>query len=257
MPLPRWKSVAVSVPGFAHQENDLPCEDFHEISTIDDWFVAAVSDGAGTASNSGEGSAAICKGVVERIVIQLSRSDNQYTTDFAATIRAWVEAEIRDVRAQLVTNQMRSLMSFHATLVGVVANSQGGVFFHIGDGAGLAMTSGNFGSYIISSPDNGEYPDETYFFTDHEWQKHLRVTSFGSEYDLIALMTDGVTPFALAQGANGPHIPFLLPVSRYLASSTREAGETALADTLNQIAVRKITNDDKTLVWALRSDEYG
>jgi hypothetical protein len=60
MPLPRWKSVAVSVPGFAHQENDLPCEDFHEISTIDEWFVAAVSDGAGTASNSGEGSAAIC-----------------------------------------------------------------------------------------------------------------------------------------------------------------------------------------------------
>ena len=255
MALSRWKPVAVCVTGFAHQENDLPCQDFYAVTAFDDWFIATVSDGAGTAVNSSEGSAAICKAVVDKLIFQILNLPTQYATDIASEIKHWVEAEIQSVRAQLVTDGAGSLASFHATLVGVVANKQGGVFFHIGDGAGVAMASDDYRSFVISGPENGEYPDETFFFTDPEWQRHLRMTSFGGEYDLIVLMTDGVTPFALAQGATGPHLPFFEPVSRHLATCTSEDGERALADTLGQIAIRRITSDDKTMVWAMRGDE--
>jgi hypothetical protein len=255
MPRSIWKGVAVSIPGFGHQDNGLPCQDHHKFRIFDDWLIGAISDGAGTAANARDGAAAICTAIVDKIFDELSWTPPRPGTDMAVQIRQWVETGIESVRDELMTDGTNPLASFNATLVGVVANGQGGVFFHIGDGAGLAIASRNFGSYIISGPENGEYTDETYFFTDHEWQRHLRITSFSGEYDLITLMTDGVTPFALTNGANGPHAPFLKPVSRYLASCTREAGEIALADTLNQMAIRRITNDDKTLVWALRNDE--
>jgi hypothetical protein len=80
----------------------------------------------------------------------------------------------------------------------------------------------------------------------------LRLTSFGPEFGLVVLMSDGVTPFALGPGATEPHIPFIAPLSRFLITQPRDQGEKALAATLEKDALRRITSDDKTLLWALR-----
>ena len=64
-------------------------------------------------------------------------------------------------------------------------------------------------------------------------------------------MSDGVTPLALASGK--PYAPFLDPLSRFLSEHSQEEGAAALAATLEEDAIRRITGDDKTLVWAIRS----
>ena len=132
----------------------------------------------------------------------------------------------------------------------MVASQNGGTFFHIGDGAGAATNFNNFGHYITSPPENGEYANETYFFSQLDWKEHLRLTPFGSDYDLILLMTDGVTPFAMGAGATSPHPPFWRPVCNFLASHSSVDGEVALSNVLEREEIRKITDDDKTLVWA-------
>jgi hypothetical protein len=79
------------------------------------------------------------------------------------------------------------------------------------------------------------------------------VTPFGPAYNLIALLSDGVTPFALTRGGMAPYLPFFDPLSHFLAERTREDGERALAALLDRDSIRPITGDDKTLLWALRS----
>jgi hypothetical protein len=160
---------------------------------------------------------------------------------------------IESVRSEILKIAVdHSMGDFHATLIGVIAGPSGGLFFHIGDGAACATDVETFSPSILSQPENGEYANETFFFTQPDWQQHIRLTPFGRQFDLLALMSDGVTPFALASETAGPHKPFFDPLSRYLRSHTREEGESALAATLEKDAIRRITGDDKTLVWALR-----
>jgi hypothetical protein len=256
MASPGWKTIGVSVPGFAHQAEGAPCEDFHAIASFANGrLVAVVSDGAGSAPRAVEGAKMICEGLVGHLAPHATKlgqgSDIQSEEN---SVRSWVAEGIESVRTKIAEISAGDpLSAFHATLVGAIAGPDGGFFFHLGDGAAFAACAEDFSQNILSHPENGEYANETYFFTQADWQEHLRLKRFDRQFDLLILMSDGVTPFALAPGAVAPHEPFFGPLSRYLASHTSEEGQRALAATLEQDAIRRITGDDKTLVWALRN----
>ena len=91
----------------------------------------------------------------------------------------------------------RELMDFSATVVGVFCHKDKGVFFHIGDGAGLAFSKDQSENFIISEPANGAFSCETFFYTMDEWLDCLRFT-FIENANRIILMTDGVTDFVFA-----------------------------------------------------------
>ena len=255
----QWKIVGASVTGFSHQAQALPCQDFHAASEFEGgWLAGAVSDGAGSASRSAQGAKVLCEGILSQIGSRLNQFGGGGEAYIDETVvRLWVEEDVELARSRLDITGGGTLAEFHATLVGVVAGPSGGVFFHIGDGAGCATIADTLSSSIMSLPENGEYTNETYFFTQADWKDHLRLTSFGPEFNLIALMSDGVTPFALAPGEVGPHAPFFDPVSKFLVSHSREEGELALIATLEKDLIRRITGDDKTLVWAVRVGSDG
>jgi hypothetical protein len=194
-----WKIAGASVAGFSHQETGAACQDSHATATLDNtWLVAAISDGAGSATRSAEGAHTVCHGIVRYIAAhlpQISQDEHQLNPTAAHLV---VAAGVELIRLALAnTANGDPLDFFHATLVGVIAGANGGVFFHIGDGAACAMEAESFSSCIISHPENGEYANETFFFTQPNWRDHLRITPFSAEFNLIALMSDGVTPFAL------------------------------------------------------------
>lgn len=253
-----WKVVSASSVGFSHQAEGRPCEDYYFVRTTDEgWLVAALSDGAGSASRSIEGARAICGGVVSEILNSLTLAAEVNMPQIEIAARSCVEKSIENVRVGLAAANNGSLADFHATLIGVIVGQSGGVFFHIGDGGACAMVLGNVENNIISAPENGEYANETYFFTEDFWKDHLRFTSFGPEFNVVSLMTDGATPFALGPKGESPHAPFFDPVSRFLEANGRDEGERALAATLGSEAARKITNDDKTIVWAVKVQAGG
>ena len=138
--------------------------------------------------------------------------------------------------------------------IGAVADLNGGAFFHVGDGAGAAFTQISDLETTVSKPQNGEYANETYFLTMDDWEDYLRITPFDEFSDTILLMSDGVTPMAMSQGCAAPEFKnFVNPVIKFLRDNDNSTGETGVTNTLSGDNVRKITGDDKTLLWAIRA----
>lgn len=138
---------------------------------------------------------------------------------------------------------------FSSTLVGWVTEPTGGFFFHIGDGIAVARHALDVPTdCTVSKPQNGEYANETYFYTRDDWADYLRLLPFGPAVELIAC-SDGISGFVLDRTGNGIAPGFVDPVGRFLASRESEAGTSALGELLNRDAVRKQNKDDKALVW--------
>jgi hypothetical protein len=257
-----WKIGGVSIAGFSHLEEDIPCQDAHAFRIRDDGqMIAAVADGAGSARLSHIGAQAFVDTVVSRIHHQLSleKFDPQ-------RIASWIVTSVNETRDQLIRHgdelqgdrRLRSpkLSDFAATLIVVVANLDGGAFFHVGDGAGTAFTLVNNAEVTVSKPHNGEYANETYFLTMDDWESYLRITPIiEKNADTILLMSDGVTPMAMSKGCATPEFEkFVNPVVKFLNANDKETGEAGVASTLSADGVRKITGDDKTLLWAIRAN---
>jgi serine/threonine protein phosphatase PrpC len=249
-----WRVAGISSAGPSHIKADEPCQDAHAVNSLGEWLIGVVSDGAGSAPNSAEAAHLICNVLINELTeiisgntapaLEVLRNDDL----IVATIDI-----LRERVAALAHEKGEPLEKFDATIIGVLANSEGGVFFHIGDGAGCAFSSSDAQINVLTYPENGEYPNQTYFLTEASYRSHLRVTHFGPECDAIILMTDGVTPFGLRSEKPGLRIEFLAPIAEYLRYHTREETESALADQLKRNQITKV-NDDKTLLCMVRED---
>jgi hypothetical protein len=248
-----WKVVAACLAGFGHEADGTPCQDAYYVSRdVPGWLIAVVSDGAGSATCSKEGSEVVSRMTVESIAHALKNNDWA-----VLSLRELVTAGVENARAELgrlAADSGRTLDDYHATLVGIAANASKVLFFHIGDGAAIATRLDDLSTAIVSRPENGEYANETYFVTQEEWREHLRFIDVDGTWNLFALMSDGVTPLALASDGSGPFVPFFQPISNYLQGHSEDEGGQSLSATLRREQIRRITGDDKTLVWAARLD---
>ena len=148
------------------------------------------------------------------------------------------------------TKNKQSLINFSATLVGFFYCKNQGIFFHIGDGAGIAFKEGEYNHFVISEPENGAFSCETYFYTMDDWQESLRFTNF-ENVNRVMLMTDGVTGFVFSGDFYKIHRNFLVPIVEYLESESRKTyAVEALCNTLNNSKAQRINADDKTILWA-------
>ena len=145
----------------------------------------------------------------------------------------------------------KEILNFSATVVGVVYHRNHGVFFHIGDGAGVAVCENNKNlSYILSRPANGRFSCETYFYTMKNWGECLRFTKI-DKCESLFLMTDGVTNFALSDDMCSLKKGFLEPINKYLKNEpNKQRALRALYNTLDTKQARKLNSDDKTFLWA-------
>lgn len=288
---PSWTVISSSVRGVRHEKEDGVCQDDAYSWIRGDWFYAAVSDGAGSASRSATGSSHIVRTVVEAVrdhaasgtpvtdeewrpVIEsaiqsaretlpvsdlppneASRDASSGATNEASASASASDGAINDEEPAEEPQPENPLAPFHATLVGAIGHAdRGGLFFHIGDGAGIACTVPNWNTDLtVSEPENGRYAGETFFYTQPQWRRHLRITPFSADTDLVTLMTDGATPFALNSDGAGLEEPFIRPVTSYLEGVDPQAGAQTLAQTLAGEDVRSITSDDVTFLWARKT----
>lgn len=253
-----WRYAGTSVTGTRHRARGEACQDRHIIrNTPEGALIAIASDGAGSARFGGEGAELLCSNVAASLERHLKQTDEPSCSRsnmmaLGRSIRDGVRSARSAVRAVAHGRDGSTLADFHATLVGgVLLPGRGGLLFHIGDGAAIAM-SANGDRWTLSAPRNGEYADTTYFFTDDEWWLSLRLAKALPDQRTLFVMTDGVTDIGLAntQAGKVPYMPFFLPISRFLADRGRTEGETALAATLDSPGICERTTDDKTLIWA-------
>lgn len=250
-----WKAIAASVRGSSHDADGQPKQDAFAFERQNGRLIAAVCDGAGTAKFSDYGAQHLADALVSALRAFSCRSSGRRVVDDSAEIESIVVGAVRRARETVlmgIPDPDAQLAECASTLVGCVADATGVVFFHIGDGAGIAFRAEDMVTVGVSRPANGEFAETTYFFTIEDWQHHLRFTRVEAPQSCVALMTDGAMCFALAKTTDQVETRFMAPVTHYLADPAVDevAGSAALEATLASTGASRISNDDKTLLWA-------
>lgn len=241
-----WRVFSAASIGKGHIDGGLPCQDAAEYAFGKGWLVAVVCDGAGSAAKSDVGAQA-CARAVCRVLAGVEGVPSTIKPDLIAQAIVAARADIQSLSLEHAIEARE----FACTVVGIVLSRDGGALFHIGDG--MAVVELSDGAVVLSSPENGEYANETYFVTGGDWQAHLRMTPFEGQIRRAALMSDGVVPFAISRSKTGLFAPFIDPVATYLAGVDEGAGSEALQATLADERTWEITQDDKSLIVILPS----
>ena len=233
----RWRTVAVSEVGDSHLKDGLPCQDACRIHVESRALIATVADGAGSARLSGIGSRAAVDAFVEESanLLKRGRSPEEAVCD------AFQEARRRV--SEIAGDEIRD---YHTTLLGVVATSKSFACGQIGDGAVIVD-----GEVAVESH-TGEYANQTCFLTQHHVPPNIYAAK--KRVSRIALITDGLEHHAVElQGhARSAHGPFFDPFFRWLKKTDQRDRTEQLSKFLRSDTVRSRTDDDVTLLLAMR-----
>lgn len=260
----KWIVQAAKVRGASHAITGENCQDFFAYKTSADgqWLSVAICDGAGSAPKSEIGAeyvtAEVIKGLSELVGEFNNSPPGGWVNDFLITILVKIRKDLRRIGGK------DDLSDFHCTLVAGVFGPIGGITIHIGDGAlfggsyntdtpGIAELSENF---FISTPHNGEYANETFFITEPDWIKNLRIRPVRPVQWVIA-GSDGGMALAL-ESAGSPTAKFVTSLLSHVNRSISwHNAESPLDKVLKSPEANKLTSDDRTLLVAYKHLDSG
>ena len=243
-----WKVLGESVIGTSHQRHGLPCQDaarFKLFGAANDWLVAVVADGAGSAAHAEIGAALTCSEVVHRI--ESAKADAFFTREEMCGLFA-------DVRQTLIAEAARlgvSPRELACTALVAVIGPAAAAFAQLGDGSiiiGAGLTC-----RPVFWPAPAEYANATDFLTDEHFAVALQFSVIDEPITEVGLLSDGLQRLVLNFTAREAHAPFFRPMFDRLHAAVDPAELVApFRSFLNSPQVNDRTDDDKTLVLAVR-----
>ena len=251
--------------GTSHERCGVPCQDAGACRVLAipgdnrQVLIAAVADGAGSAPRSAEGS---------------SLAVRMFLSDFAAIVdgdpdlgsigRADAVGWLLRLRREigLVAAEAGSTSDeFACTFLGVVAGAGRTVLLQIGDGAIVVDRGDGGGHRAVFWPQHGEFANTTNFVTQDGFEAVLAFEVIERGVTELALFSDGIERLVLDMASETVHSPALSPIFRWLAEAAPDAGETGpsagLSAYLRSARINERTDDDKTLVMAVRGADAG
>ncbi|HOT93457.1 MAG TPA: PP2C family serine/threonine-protein phosphatase [Anaerolineae bacterium] len=242
-----WQAIGASVQGTSHIRAGIPCQDAHGHRILGHCAIAAVADGLGSASKAAEAA----KQVVEVAMDTLAKSlVNALPSDADGWIKTMREvfAYVRQALEQTALSDALPLRDYGTTLIVTVVTQDWLAVGHIGDGAVVALFADDTLS-LVSSPQRGEYANETIPLTAPDALTLAHFSVFQSPVKAVALLTDGLQNLSLNLAAGTPFAPFFAPFFEVI-TQTLDSAEASrqLAEFLGSERVCARTDDDKTLV---------
>lgn len=161
--------IGISYRGNSHIKSDTPCQDCHIFSKINDkWSIAIVSDGAGSAKNSDQGSRAVCAAfkyymerlIQENAVLQYGHILDEKSWDIE--FKGMINQFHRDLKDSIVKPEI-PFESLAATIILLIYSCDGYMFAHIGDGRAAVRVNGEWKT--ILTPHKGSEANQTIFCT--------------------------------------------------------------------------------------------
>lgn len=244
-----WVWAAARRRGTAHAEAGTTCQDAWRCTLArgGDVLIATVCDGAGSAVRGGAGAALAARLLTAeaRLLIEAGTA----LPDAAALTALAARTRERLIGAAAAAGLSGRDVATTALLA--IADASGVAALHVGDGAIVAGRGA--GWEAIGWPEHGEYAGTTSFLTD---PAPARIFRQDTPLDRLALLSDGIERLALDFAAHRPHGPFFDGMATPVAASGATGRDAALSDALgrfldsDRVAAR--TDDDKTLIMAVR-----
>lgn len=208
----------------------------------------ALADGAGSRRLSGTGARRTVRVVVDYVLTNfhtlfesVSRGDN---TDAASSI---VNLIIRELSSDRFKRRGK-LEDYACTLIFAAADSDRTLLGHLGDGVAFSVSSQS--AEIASLPDNGEFANETFFFTARDAVERLRLTATKLEAPVsILLASDGAATSLLRQ-ADQAVAPAVYRLCEWTASRPRKEMNAALKANLEGMFLQKTADDCSIAIMA-------
>ena len=239
-----WKLVYGSVKGTSHVHSGQPCQDSCSGSVAGSTLFAACADGAGSAELSHLGAHA----AVESLMGQAASLESVPTRE---QVEIWVGAARARVLEEAAANDTTP-RQLACTLLAAIVGDSWAAFAQIGDG--VIVFDGPEGYELAFWPDNGEYANTTRFLTEDDYHANLRIEIVERYVTELALLTDGLQMLALDFGRVKVHDRFFTPLFRTLKNGPdEETLRTSLLEFMDSKRVNDRTDDDKTLLLAIRS----
>ncbi len=245
-----WKYVGASVIGTSHVKLGKPCQDSHGITVCaEDCLVGVVADGLGSAEYSDVGSKIAADSVIGYMTHELDLIPPHSNDDWQDLLqRAFVLARKNlEKEAQSRGCELRDLGT---TLIVFTAFPGGIAIAQIGDGAVVVQSDDGILT-TFSSPQRGEYANETVPLTMDNALERVRYSVQANSIRNIAAFSDGLQNLALITATYEPFEPFFTPLFNFLNASTDTAAvEEKIKAFLGSEKICGKTDDDKTLLLA-------
>jgi serine/threonine protein phosphatase PrpC len=246
-----WIVGSAKTIGKSHLASGTVCQDSVEaqLDSKGNNYVLALSDGAGSSKNSEIGSGLFTKRVCATLNEALSRFNQLTDNDLDKIVIEIIEA----VRNELLN--LGDISDYHATALIAVGSTNQVRIYHIGDGSVLVGEKTGRNKYLLhrSNPENGEFANETFFFTLNSWKEKLRIITVRNPVFCI-LCSDGVDPF-LWDPSSGSRQGFIKPVLKKIieAGGSSDANKI-LKEIIEDPRTDSVTNDDKSIAIAISQD---
>jgi hypothetical protein len=224
----------------------MPCQDAHywRISN-GDVLVAAVADGAGSASLAEVGAKIAAKSAVEAFCAKGKSSGDD--KGIRSSLNDALKEAQNTVRAEATERQVE-VGQLATTLILVVATPELVGAAQVGDG--IVVIKDFDGNIIgVTTPKGGEHVNETTFLNARRDLKHAQMVLWRGSPTHVAIMSDGLQRLALKMPSGKPHGPFFTPLFNFVSYTPESAqAQEQLEQFMGSPRITENTTDDLTLV---------
>lgn len=243
----QWRVVAASACGTSHERTGHPCQDAYHWQILPrSILVAAVADGAGSASLGGMGADLATRTAVKAMAERQSAICEDDDVCRSIMEEALVAARTAiHAKAEACDVSERELAT---TLILVMATSELVIAAQVGDGA--SVMSDPKGNIIgLTAPQMSEYVNQTTFLTSPNALNMTQPIVRRGTISRVALFSDGLQMLALKMPEGTPHPPFFSPLFCFVAAAEDEIeASLELKVFLQSPRVRERVDDDLTLL---------
>ena len=197
----------------------MPCQDTSECKIVQDMsgekvLVAVVSDGAGSAKFSDQGSSLACSLFVKEVSRYLGSGKTVKDLD-RSFIENWIDHFQKEISLEAKNLEVSS-REFACTILAAIVGNDYAAFFQVGDGAIVILNPESETKEETYEqnfwPDKGEFENTTYFITDPMVKKNIMFDPLDRRVEEISLFTDGIQHLTLHYQSQTVHNPFFKPM---------------------------------------------
>lgn len=244
----KWKWIAASRRGTSHERSGTHRQDAYRcVEARYGRLIAAVADGAGSASHGRYGAVITCR-------LLTSKAQAHGKVPDRSLFEEWID-ELRDTIASTASRHELTMRDFAATMLFAMTDARNLFVAHIGDGAIVRRDEPGGQWECVSWPASGEYASTTYFVTDDAGVR-LRTETFDRPPHALALFSDGIERLVLDFANQTAPSGFFDTMAGAMRDSNLSGVQRSLSRQLHSYLgspkINERTDDDKTMVVAVR-----